>query len=239
MSGSYRLELAVVDRNNVQYGNTVSYYFERINETELFSDVESIVLDPAFQASITDDSLQYFLGSLLPISRPAEAKNILATLKTSDKQRARKHIQQFWLQTSGSNAYDAWIGYKKQVQMVEELYATNYQSGFETDRGRVYLQYGLPNSIIIKENNPSEYPYEIWHYYKIKVYSNKRFVFYNPDLVNNAYRLLHSDLIGEQQNYRWQQALSKRNSSNINIDDPNDGNKDHYGGESNYYYRQD
>lgn len=238
-TGSYRLELAVVDRNNVQFGTPVSYYFERLNETEQFSDVTSIVLDPAFQASITDDSLQYYLGSLLPISRSAETKNILATIKEGNKERARKHIQQYWLQTAGTNAYNAWLDYKAQVQLVEQLYSTGFQAGYETDRGRVYLQYGPPNNIIDRETSPSEYPYEIWHYYKIKVYSNKRFVFYNPDLVNNNYRLLHSDMVGEQQNYRWQQALAKRNSGNRDIDNPNDGNTNHYGGESNYYYRQD
>ena len=68
------------------------------------------------------------------------------------------------------------------------------------------------------------------------MYSNKRFVFYNPDLVNNSYRLLHSDMVGEQQNYRWQLALNKRDNQNTNIDDP--GNQNSYGQNSNYYYRQ-
>jgi len=237
-TGSYRLELAVVDRNNVQFGTAVSYYFERLNETEQFTDVSEIVLNPSFQASITDDSLAYYLGSLLPISRAGDAKIILSTIKEGNKENARKYIQQYWLQTAGTNAYNSWIDYKQQVLLVQRLYSTNFQAGYETERGRVYLQYGPPNSIIVRETSPSEYPYEIWHYYKIKIYSNKRFVFYNPDLVNNNYRLLHSDMVGEQQNYRWQQALSKRNSSNHDIDDPNDGNTEHYGGESNYYYRQ-
>lgn len=235
-SGSYRLELSLIDRNNNELGGTAYYYFERINELEQVTSVEEIVLDPAFQASITDDSVAFYLSSLIPIARPAEAKSILSTLKSNNKEMGRKHIQQFWLQTSGTNAYSAWMEYKKQVMMVQELYASNFQDGFETDRGRVYLQYGPPNSVIVRENSPSEYPYEIWHYHKIKMYSNKRFVFYNPDLVNNGYRLLHSDMVGEQQNYRWQMALNKRDNQNTNIDDP--GTQNSYGQNSNYYYRQ-
>ncbi len=238
-SGSYRLELAVVDRKNSLHGNVTNYYFDRVNELEQNVNVDEIILDPSFQASISDDSIAYYLGSLIPIARPAEAKNILATLKKGDKEMARKHLQQFWLQTAGNNASNAWKDYKKQVMLAQQLYATNFQDGYETDRGRVFLQYGPPNSIVTRANNPTEYPYEIWHYYKIKVYSNKRFVFYNPDLVTNNYQLLHSDLIGELQNYRWQQALAKRTSPNQDIDDPNDGNNSHYGGNSNYYYRQD
>lgn len=237
-SGSYRLEVAAVDKTNTQLGKPSVYFFDRINEVEMDINIEDIVLDPAFQQSITDDSIDYYLASLMPISRPAENKSIITTLKQEDKALKRRHLQQFWTRTSGSGAYEAWMKYKGQVQLVQRLYSTNYRKGFETDRGRVYLQYGPPNSIITKENNNSEYPYEIWHYYKIKVYSNKRFIFYNPDLVTNTYTLLHSDMLGEVSNYRWQHELSKRNSPTQNIDDPNDGNKEHYGGNSNYYYRQ-
>jgi len=234
-SGSYRLEVSILDRNSVQQGTPSYYYFERINDVdqqELSMSVQDIVLNPEFQLSITDDSVKYFLASLIPIARPAEVKNILATIKENNRENMRKHMQLFWVQTSGSNAYQSWMNYKKQVWLVEKLYSNNFMEGYETDRGRVYLQYGPPNNIVTRENSPTEYPYEIWHYYKIKIYSNKRFVFYNPDLVNNNYRLLHSDMVGEQQNYRWQQALAKRTSTNGNIDDPNDGNTPHWGDRS-------
>jgi GWxTD domain-containing protein len=229
-SGSYRLEVSIMDRSNTEQGEAAYYYFERINEFELLTNIDDIVLNPDFQALVTDDSVGYYLASLIPIARPAEVKNILENIKSGNKENCRKHLQQFWIQTSGNNAFSAWVDYKKQVMLAEELYGNNFQNGYETDRGRVYLQYGQPNQIITRETSPSEYPYEIWHYYKIKMYSNKRFVFYNPDLVNKGYRLLHSDMVGEQQNYRWPQALAKRNSSNINIDNANDGNNSHYGG---------
>ena len=128
--------------------------------------------------------------------------------------------------------------YKKQVDFVEKVYGNNFQEGFETDRGRVYLQYGAPSNIVAREASPSEYPYEIWTFNKIGVFSNKRFVFYNPDLVNRAYRLLHSDMIGELKNNSWPQILSKRNTVNGNIDNPNQNNVDHWGGNSNEYFRQ-
>jgi GWxTD domain-containing protein len=199
--------------------------------------VEEIILDPNFQASITDDSLSYYLASLIPIARPAEVKSIMKTLKAKSPDLCRKHIQQFWVQTAGADASNKWLIYKKNVQLVEKNYGNNFQDGFETDRGRVYLQYGQPNTIIVRETSPAEYPYEIWHYYKIKTFSNKRFVFYNPDLVNNAYRLLHSDMVGEQQNYKWQEMLVKRNAGSTNVDS-NSGNNQ-YGTNSGYYYKQD
>ena len=236
-SGSYHLTLEVIDRNSKTIGQTADYFFERINDIELAETVDEIILDPTFQASITDDSLKYYLASLIPIARPAEVKSIIKTLKANSPDLCRKQIQQFWIQTSGANATSQWLIYKKNVILFQKNYGNNFQDGFETDRGRVFLQYGQPNTIIVRETSPSEYPYEIWHYYKIKTFSNKRFVFYNPDLVNNAYRLLHSDMVGEQQNYKWQEMLVKRNNSSNSVDNT-DGNSQ-YGGNSNYYYKQD
>lgn len=235
-SGSYALRLEMVDRNNVPVSGTQNYFFDRVNSIEDVQDITKIVLDPAFQQSITDDSLRYYLASLIPIARPAEARSILATLKSKNSDFYRKHIQQFWVQTSGPDAYNAWLSYKRTVLLVQTLFGTKMLAGYETDRGRVYLQYGVPNNVVTKESSPSEYPYEIWTYNKIKNFSNKRFIFYNPDLVTENYRLLHSDMVGEVQNYKWQMMLVKRNTSDTNTEDTQ--GTDHYGGNSNYNYRQ-
>lgn len=234
-TGSYRLVLEIIDKYNVQIGETRSYYFERANEIENEISIENIVLDPGFQQSITDDSLKFYLASLLPIARPAENKLILQTLKSNNLEKYRKHLQQFWVQTSGANAATAWLNYKKQVMMVQQLYSNNFQDGYETDRGRVYLQYGPPSMVIQRETSPTEYPYEIWQYDKIKMFSNKRFVFYNPDLVNNTYRLLHSDMVGELKTPNWQQYLTKRNNQ---TNDQDSGVPSTYGGNSNSFFKQ-
>ncbi|MES2590201.1 MAG: GWxTD domain-containing protein [Bacteroidota bacterium] len=238
-SGEYILEYSLIDKENNNIHSS-SYYFERFSEEEFESvQAENIVLDPKFQASITDDSLEFYISSIFPISKQAEMRNIIDLLKTKDKALYRKYLQSYWINTTnGVNTYESWLKYKAQVLIVQQLFKTNFTDGFETDRGRVYLQYGPPSAVITRENSPSDYPYEIWRYDKIKVYSNKRFIFYNPDLVNNTYRLLHSDMLGEVQNYRWQQQLAKRNSTNSNIDDPNDGNYKHFGGNSEELYKQ-
>lgn len=237
-SGEYQLQFSLISKEN-EVISTSSFFFERMNEKEIAYGVDDIIIDPAFQASIHEDSIEFYMESLIPIARPAEVKNIISILKKKNNEQNRKYIQAFWIQSAnGRNPYDAWLGYKRQVQLVQKMYSNNFMDGFETDRGRVYLQYGQPNSVIVRETSPSDYPYEIWVYDKIKQFSNKRFVFYNPDLVNNAHRLLHSDMVGELQNYRWQQQLAKRNSPNQNIDNPNDGNDDHFGGNSRELFEQ-
>ena len=236
-TGKYALTYTLISRSMSEL-TTQTYLFERSNDMEITLDFETMVIDPSFQGSITNDSVAYYLESLIPISKPAEIKNIIDVLKTKDLDMERKHIQAFWLKTSPGTSYDSWLKYKAQVQLVERLYSNNFQEGFETDRGRVYLQYGSPTNVIIKEVSPTEYPYEIWQYNKIGVFSNKRFIFYNPDLVNNAYRLLHSDMLGELKNPAWPQILSKRSTVDGNIDNPNSNVQQHFGGGSNDLFRQ-
>ncbi len=236
-TGKYALNYTLLSRSLSEL-STQQYVFERSNDLDIPWTVENMVIDPAFQASISDDSVMFYLESLIPIAKPAEIKNIISVLKLKDRELERRHIQAFWLKTAPNNAYDAWLKYKEQVQLVERLYSNNFQEGFETDRGRVYLQYGAPTNIIQRETSPSEYPYEIWQYNKIGKFSNKRFVFYNPDLVNNAYRLLHSDMLGELKNPAWPQILSKRNTNNGDIDNPNQFLQQNWGGNSNDFFRQ-
>ena len=236
-TGSFRIELGLINRK-MELLTTSTYSFERSNEIQAEFDSEKMVLDPAFQASITEDSVFFFLASLIPIARPAEIKNIISTLKSKNLEKSRKHIQAFWRESAPTNSYEAWIRYKIQVVFVEVLYGNNFQDGFETDRGRVYLKYGAPSTHVVRENSPSEYPYEIWTYNKIGKYSNKRFIFYNPDLTNGAYRLLHSDVLGELKNAAWSQILSQRNTNNGDIDDPNKFNQKSWGANSGDLFRQ-
>ena len=236
-TGKYTLDIAVLSRDLNEITKK-TYEFERSNDAQLSADQSTLLVDPAFQASITDDSLAYYLASLIPISRSVEIKSILTLLKSKDKELARKHIQGYWIITAGSGYYEAWMKYKNQVHVVEELYSNNFQAGYETDRGRVYLQYGAPTTAIQKDVSSNEYPYEIWQYNKIGKFSNKRFIFYNPDLVNNGYRLLHSDMIGELKNPSWQLVLNKRNTNNGTIDDPNQNVQSTFGGNSNSNFKQ-
>lgn len=236
-TGKFIISYKLLNRNMMELAEE-SYEFERSNDGAYQLSAADVTIDPAFQESITDDSVGFYLESLIPISSATGVKNIIAVSKSKDGNEARKHIQLYWMATDPDNTFESWIKYKAQVQLVERVYSNNFQEGFETDRGRVYLQYGAPTNIISRDNSTSEYPFEIWVYNEIGKFSNKRFIFYNPDLVNNAYRLLHSDMVGELKNPGWQRELSKRNTSGVNVDNPNGNTEDQFGGGANEYYEQ-
>lgn len=227
-SGKYMLNMTVLDENLNEL-STQNYEFERSNDAETVINTADMILDPHFQLSITDDSVAFYLASLIPISKPGQARTIFSTLKLKDNEKSRRLIQAIWKQTDPINTYEAWMRYKEQVVYVERTFKTHFQPGFETDRGRVYLQYGAPSRIMDREISASEYPYEMWEYNKIGIYSNKKFIFYNPDFVKNTYKLLHSDMIGELRNPRWQYELNSRNTKAGNVDDPNEFNPPSWG----------
>ncbi len=212
-TGKYILQFTVLNKNMRELCFQ-SYDFERSNEIEIDYYSDEIILDPSFQNSINNDSVGFYLESLIPISKGVEVKNIIDIAKRRNAKSARKYLQLYWSKTAQNATYDTWIKYKQQVDFVEKLYATNIQNGYETARGRVYLQYGSPSNVIIKEYSSTEYPYEIWSYNRIGSFSNKRFVFYNPSMINNSYQLLHSDMVGELKNLNWPSEVSKSGTIN-------------------------
>lgn len=230
-TGKYTLNYTLIDRSMNEL-STQSYEFERSNDYNEVVNMDDIQIDPAFQESIPEDKLDYYLLSLIPISKPSQTKLIIAEYRQKDSQRKRRLIQAYWKETAGSKMYETWLQYQRSVQKVEDAYSTNYQRGYETDRGRVYLQYGEPSRSVQRENSASEYPYEIWEYNKIGVFSNKKFIFYNTDLVNNNFKLLHSDMVGELKNPRWSYELAKRNTQNGNVDNPDEYNPNSWGNNS-------
>lgn len=236
-SGDYNLVLNVINKNNDTL-LTKEVFFQRRNDRmqeELVS-VEGIELDPTFRNSIDYDSLPYFLGSIMPISERYEYETIRKMLKMRDTVMMEKYFFAFWKETNPESPFTEWLSYKKQVKYTEQLFGTQIKYGWETDRGRIHLKYGSPNQMVDRPNEPSAYPYQIWHYYRIGPRSNVRFVFYNPDLITNDYPLLHSDMQGELQNYRWEADLHKRDTPNTDVD--NSGGSVHYGGNAGTLFRE-
>jgi len=108
--------------------------------------------------------------------------------------------------------------------------------GWKTDRGRVYLQYGPPNTRAIRHNETNYFPFEIWHYYETNdKLHDRRFLFYSTDLTMDM-ELLHSDVPNEIKNHQWREmvrsrptALNMGDASRLNMEqnkDPLEQNKD-------------
>jgi GWxTD domain-containing protein len=164
------------------------------------------------------DSLAEHIRCLYPISYELEKTYANNAINSGDLKLMQQYFLSFWLNRDAVNPQTAWETYFLEVRKVVKEFSTSIRKGYNTDRGRVYLQYGPPDNRTQMPHEPSAYPYEIWQYYKVKGQSNRRFVFYNPDLVTNDYALIHSDALGEIMNDQWQMLVFKRDTQNNDID---------------------
>jgi len=245
-SGNYNLVVEVRDAQN-RLKCFRSSPFERFNpgiQIKL-SDIAAIDITNTFASRITSkDTLTDYIRSLAPISTANEKEFAESRIQEGDLKLMQQYFYNFWQTRNEANPEAAWIAYNKEVQKVNRNYGTQIMKGYQTDRGRVYLQYGAPDQIQLMYNEPSAYPYEVWQYYTIRgsatnvdinspdntTQSNKKFVFANFDLVTNNYVLIHSDARGEVRDDRWKVRLTKRDNANPNLD--NGDQPDQFGGHS-------
>ena len=95
-TGKYSLGIAILSKE-MNFVANKSCELERVNDSEFAFDDASILIDPAFQASIAEDSILFYIASLIPIAGQTEIKSILKIIKAKDKELARKRIQGFWI----------------------------------------------------------------------------------------------------------------------------------------------
>lgn len=235
-SGNYNMVVEIKNKKNKQLALKKKFFQRSKPQIKYDKDkLENVDISQSFAEKMSRDSLEKFIPALEPIANNLELMFIRSDLSEKDEKELQKYFLSFWESEDPLKPEKAWKNYYKQVREVEKFYSTSIHRGYETDRGRVYLQYGPPNTINERDHKPSSYPYEIWHYNQLTENQwNKKFVFYNPDLVTNDYELIHSNAIGEEYNPTWKYKLNKRNS--ITNDRYNTDNPDHWGSEAEELY---
>ena len=236
-TGNYILKLSVMDKNQ-QVLNTKELSFQRtnLNNSMKLNRLNSVSIANTFASILPQDSLDEFLKCLAPLASNLEKNIIDNKLNDIDDTLKRQFIYSFWYNRFPNDPAYNWSKYKNEVKKTNQLFGTKVRKGYETDRGRIYLKYGPPNTITDRPNEPSAYPYQIWHYYKIGRFNNKRFIFYLPDLVTNDYVILHSTLQGEYFNNNWKTDLHSRNTPERNVDALQNPNDNQWGSNSNLFF---
>lgn len=216
-TGNYLLVLEARDRSGAVLGRR-EQLIQRFNDVR-FDLADNAPLGHTFVDTFTErDSLALALRSMRPIASNLERKIIDDRYKDKDMDLMKRFMYTFWYNRNGPEAEAAWERYRKEVVKVNQLYGCRNRQGFDTDRGYVHLKYGAPNTIMDRANEMDAYPYQIWHYYRCGKYTNRRFVFYQPELVGDCYELIHSEVPGEVQNPRWNQIIHSRNNAMNNVD---------------------
>ena len=211
-SGNYYLVVEMRDRSNTLICSH-SAFFQRSNPGVGYDmdDLSGVSVSNTFVSSITNvDTLRRYIQYLDPVCTETERNYCTGLVKTDDVKTMQQFLFNFWATRAPLAPAQAWTDYLGAVKRVNQSFGTTSSPGYRSDRGYVFLKYGQPDKIVESPNEPGAYPYEIWHYYAVANQRNKRFVFMSKDSSTNDYHLIHSDVVGEVNNYRWQLEIYSR-----------------------------
>ena len=198
-SGNYELKIEVRDRKDTLHAYT-SYFFQRSNPSVTNNSI-------ARADSLPYDTLKLYLDYIYIIATPDE-QLFIENISPNKYKEIEDFFTAFWTKRNKENPHEAWYKYYNQVMRTNYNYSTLRLKGYKTDRGHYYLKYGPPYDIEYHHSSVNGPPFEIWTYNTMPDGQvNVFFVFYNPDLVTNDFRLLHSTARGMFKNERWKEIL--------------------------------
>jgi len=198
-SGNYQLKIEVRDRKDTLHAYT-SYFFQRSNP--------SVTNNSITRAdSLPYDTLKLYLDYIYIIATPDE-QLFIENISPDKYKEIEDFFTAFWEKRDKENPQEAWYKYYNQVMRTNYNYSTLKLKGYKTDRGHYYLKYGPPYDIEYHHSSVNGPPFEIWTYNTMSDGQvNVFFVFYNPDLVTNDFKLLHSTARGLFRNDKWKEIL--------------------------------
>ncbi len=226
-TGNYEAVIETRSRSN-EVLQSRRAFFQRVNNraVDKLENIAMLDIGNTWAQRYSAEQLTGFLDYIDPIAEPQD-QNMLISLKTNgDTVLQQRYLYNFWLRRDTVDAYKAWLTYLERVKKTNDVYSTTSTLGYRTDRGRVMLQYGEPNDIVSRVNEPGALPYEIWQYYSLPDgQGNIRFIFYEPTMVTNNYQLIHSNAIGELQDQRWKMRVYAKSTNpsllnNFDAQDP-------------------
>jgi GWxTD domain-containing protein len=221
-SGEYDLLFEVKDRQNnlLASKRTTVYRSNKATITD-FNNLELLNVNNTFVSGISEEDLRLYLPALKPIGSVQEDNIINTILEKGDTVLMQQFLYNFWVDRDILKPERVWKSYRMMIYYTLENFEMIYRKGYETDRGRVYLQYGPPNDFFRSGFSAGTKPYEIWQYNHIpNGETNIRFVFLNQDAISNDFLLIHSDATGELRNERWELLVNDefRERDNRNLD---------------------
>ncbi len=224
-AGQYKLRIEVRDReNNLVAMRDREFSRNKIAELPAIDEAQNGTVSMSqvslsFASLFSDaDSLREIIYYHLPIAKDADRDAIDRQIPGADLTTMQSFFYMFWWKRNPENPEAAWLEYAKSIAVVKDNFETRIKKGWQTERGRVYLQYGPPNTRIVRNNEVDYWPFEIWHYYSTNNnLHNRRFLFYDTTLMGDM-DLLHSDVPEEPKNFNWKEMVRSRPSA-LNMGD--------------------
>ncbi len=224
-TGYYYFDVEVRNKENKSLASKRKF-FRRVNpnmkEEEKEFDPNSIEAGCEIADVVDRRNLDYLLNGLMPMAIANENDFIDAVVASGTEEQKVKYLCYFFEKraTQERPALAQYLEFKDRLELAEKKYSTQTMPGYQTERGRVVIQYGKPNRIDDEFSDPTRQatnnaymPYEIWTYYKVESpipQTNIQFVFAQVSRANYNYVMVHSNAVGERSNPNWKQDIKAR-----------------------------
>lgn len=218
-SGNYDLRIEVRNKlNDLLAENKLRILRNNKRQIESLSNIHLVNIEESFTTDMSMEDVSYYLESLVPLAGPDEFQYIENVAAMGDEDVMRRFLHNFFVTRNEFFPEKLFLEHKKAVAIAEDRYSNAIMHGFETDRGRIYIQHGEPDYINRSVNEVNAYPYEVWFYYALEGSQNNiQFVFVANEVAANDFLLIHSNFVGEVQNRDWQAQVQRRTGTNANF----------------------
>lgn len=209
-TGSYALHMALFnDRNEGVFERSRKFFV--YNPDVSREDPAALELDfeTSSYAAMTEEEVEQGLAHARLIANDTERRRIR---RLPDLDARRRFLMDFWQKrddrpmTPLNEFKDAFYS---RIQYANDRYTSTMEPGWQSDRGRVVVTYGLPSDIDPHLYDQATVPYEIWQYNNVPGYGQSIFVFADMNGFGR-FELLHSSVPGERSLPNWQSALYRR-----------------------------
>jgi len=217
-SGNYELLVEVRNRTD-ELLSSKKVAFQRSNPYLNIDELPKaeIGIEEQFVSKLSAEELVYCLRAIQMNVKDADVEYVNILIRDRKVDGQRFFLFNYWANKDPIEPAKPFAKYMEVARAVDLTYRSGFGFGFETDRGYVYMKYGPPDNSIAVENEPSAPPYEMWVYYEFPFTSqrNVKFIFYNPSLATNDFKMLHSTARGEVENRQWEVDLYRDDRNSI------------------------
>jgi len=156
-------------------------------------------------AELTETRLDSLYGPTVYLQDAGE-RNVYPSLSLDGK---RNYMRQFWEKrdpTPGTPANEAMVAYYRLFAEANRRFRESGAGdvpGWRTDRGRIFLKYGVPEETLRRPVSGDTPPYEVWKYSRPR---QLKYVFLDETGLGN-YQLIYTNDRFEPSRSNWQELL--------------------------------
>ena len=209
-TGSYVFELSVIDPvKNINVIKTKKFFLYTTTDDKMSSNKGNEDYLKSEFALMTEKDLDDMFEKTLYIRQNTETNNYKSFRTVEEK---RKFMYDFWKKRDSdlSTPQNEYLkSYFKRMGEANKQFKEDYKEGWKTDRGRIYLLYGVPNDVDFFPFESDTKSYIIWKFNSLPGQGPTEAIFIEKETGTGVYRLVSSTIRGEFRDDNWRELLKQ------------------------------